>query len=285
MLTSHRVSEIYPLSYLFKTVFRFSLQIVNVSSGALLSPQAIACPESAHGLSSTNGVKEKIEKDNADKCEESDTVKSKEQGRAGEEDPTELKVRWTPLFAEPDSRCHNAERGGKLMHMECLEAAGDKSPKEWQLLRLQQRVRVTQPKVVALGSGTAGDKLESPTTKRMRPCAVQSVVLRFKNEGLADVWLSVHPNFRALKVRWRGAKHNNGSSGLSGPRTRTTNCTSSSDNASTGNEWETAWLLRVEEDEIEGLEKETDAASFCLCPFIFPFLCPPCSRAPLRLDT
>lgn len=225
-----------------------------------------------------NGVKGEIEKNNADKCEDIDTVKSKEKGKTAEEDPTELKVRWTPLFAEPDSRCHNAERGGKLTHMECLEAAAEKYPKEWKLLRLQQRVRVTQPKVVALGIATAGDKAESPITKRMRPCAVQSVVFRFKNEGLADVFLSVHPNFRALKVRWRGANHSNASSELSGPRTRTTNCTSSSGSASTGNEWETAWLLRVEEDEIEGLEKETDVASCYLCPFIFPFLCLPCSR-------
>lgn len=210
--------------------------MVSISRSALLSPRMLL--DSTGSLHRLSGAS---------------------QGQAAQRAPDSRSVgtlRWVPLFAEPTEDGLLATSVGRG-HSLGLPQGAPGEPRDWEVLRLQLRVKTRHPHVVALGLPSSGR--HSPV-KRLRPCSVQEVPLRFRNEGFSDVRVSVHPNLQSLEVRWRGPKQSSSSETSRNDSSNSNSSSISRNEGSLGGAGRTAWLLRVREDELDDIRQQADPA-------------------------
>lgn len=215
------------------------MQIVGISRRALLSPRVL------------------LTHFETPPCTISDAQQQQHQHNAN----SETLLQWFPLLL-PLQPEHSAAKQAESEDANSLKAAEktDEGLRDWQLLLLQQRVTLEAPKVRVY----APSQLQGgPFALRLRPAAIQTVPFRLKNEGGSQIRMAVHRNLRSLKVKWRRPQGCCCSS-------RGNNSNNSSSNPITGEYYNTAWLLHVEDNEMEGLEGQKDAASNWLAKILNP---------------
>ncbi|KAL8272874.1 hypothetical protein Esti_003183 [Eimeria stiedai] len=158
-------------------------------------------------------------------------------------------TRWLPLFVESEDSqtlaAHDSE--GK-----------PREGADWKMLRLQLRVKQEPAKVVVLGASPNGNPFPITT---LSPGLVQELPLWIKNQGLVDVRVSLPSSLLALKACWRRPEPS-GTRRSDGNRNELT----FEDGLST------AWLLRVEEQELKELLQESDPV-FGYGPLPFGYFC------------
>ncbi|OEH80344.1 hypothetical protein cyc_07019 [Cyclospora cayetanensis] len=180
-------------------------------------------------------------------------------------------LRWMPLLATPKKICRQPNGTSCTQAVETSQAA-EAEQREWEMLRFQMRLKIDRPRVVLLGPLPEGT---APYVARLRPGVVQSIALRARNEGRSKVRLAVRRDVRGLKARWRIPY---------------ACCGSSSSGKPPGEDPKTAWLLRVDEEQLEALQREQDLASvvglgpqpfgyFCISPKGGTPLCPGAEEA------
>ncbi|KAL8429112.1 hypothetical protein Efla_003165 [Eimeria flavescens] len=143
--------------------------------------------------------------------------------------------RWAPLFADTID-------GETLAFGDTRCTAGGST--EWEMHRLALRVILEQPQVVVLGSCPSGKPfLVAPFS----PGVSQEMHIWVKNKGRADVGVCVPPNLSALEVRWRRLHAANSSARSHSISEHPFNMEDSM-----------AWLIRVEEGQIDELQCQKD---------------------------
>ncbi|XP_026190977.1 uncharacterized protein LOC34623060 [Cyclospora cayetanensis] len=160
-------------------------------------------------------------------------------------------LRWMPLLATPKKICRQPNGTSCTQAVETSQAA-EAEQREWEMLRFQMRLKIDRPRVVLLGPLPEGT---APYVARLRPGVVQSIALRARNEGRSKVRLAVRRDVRGLKARWRIPY---------------ACCGSSSSGKPPGEDPKTAWLLRVDEEQLEALQREQDLASVDPSPSLVP---------------
>ncbi|KAL8453895.1 hypothetical protein Emed_000606 [Eimeria media] len=143
--------------------------------------------------------------------------------------------RWLPLFVESTDSQALAARERRSKSSE---------GSDWKMLRLQLRVRLEPAVVVVVGASPAGDPF---SVTDLSPGLVQEVPLWVKNQGLVDIRVSLPSSALALKALWRRSEPNS-----------IGKCDGSKNKLTSEEGWSTAWLLRVDEQELDELQRESD---------------------------
>ncbi|KAL8432539.1 hypothetical protein ACSSS7_004536 [Eimeria intestinalis] len=143
--------------------------------------------------------------------------------------------RYLPLFVESMDSQTSASRN---------RLGEPRKGADWEMLRLQLRVKLEPAKLVVVGAPPNGGAF---SVTNLSPGLVQELPLWVKNQGLVDVRVSLPSSVFALKARFRG------------PEPTTTRKSDGSTNKLTSEGgWSTAWLLRADEQELDELQKESD---------------------------
>lgn len=158
------------------------------------------------------------------------------------------RVRWTPLFA--DSLGRGPLEGPAIsLKRPRVGQEFEENRREWEMLRLQLHLTVGPPQVVAVGASLKTDPI---IVTRLSPCLVQDIPIWIKNDGYSNVEVAVDASVRALEVMWKGPGQSDNKGGRD----------SVSDRGYSGEESRgTAWLIRVEEDELNELQELSDSVA------------------------